>query len=82
MSIGPIDHNTSVDLEEAESMGKRSDIGLLVVSFIYLLNLLVSVVYVWYNTYTADSIVINAAILLENILFMVFVVYAFNKYRL
>lgn len=82
MNIDYIDHNTSVDLREAEIMGKRSDVGLLLTSFVYLLNLIVSVVYVWYNTYTVDSIVINAAILLENIVFMVLVVYAFNKYKL
>ncbi|KAI5171640.1 hypothetical protein PAEPH01_1661 [Pancytospora epiphaga] len=82
MNFDHIDHNTTVDLKEADMMGRRSDIGLLVISFIYLINLVISVIYVWFNTYTTDSILINSLILVENIVLMVVVVFAFNKYKL
>lgn len=81
MSVGAIKHDTPVDLVEAERSGKRSDVGLLVISFLYILNISLSIFFVWHNNYSKSNIWINVCVLLENIFVMTLVVIFFNKYK-
>lgn len=81
MSFAVITHSTPVDLEEAADSDKRSDMRLLIISFIFLINLTISIAYVWINRKMPSMLLFNLGVFIENTLVMLFVVYQFNKYK-
>lgn len=81
MSAEIIKHDTVVDLNEAEQNGRKSDISLLVISLLYIINITVSIIFVWQSSYTQKNIWINIGVLLENIFMMAFVIVSFNKHK-
>lgn len=75
------DYNAPFDLEDAHNKGKKSDVQLLVICIIYLVNVAISALYVLYGHATKTSLVANIGVFVENILAMAVVVILVNKYK-
>lgn len=72
---------TKISNTERERLSKVSDNWLLLTSFVFLINVAVSTILVWYFSETTGRVWVNIMLLMENIFFMVLVVLIFNKYK-